>query len=80
MKEYKYLSRLQRDSELDNKNYFTDFDRYFYHEIEDRQIFGRENYKSFAEYIQNNSEEIDLYEHQIWEQLKSLPLLISKTK
>ena len=72
------MSRLQRDIELDNKNYFDDFDRYFEHEIEERQIFGRENYKKFSEYLQFNEEEYEIYEHQIWEQLRSLPLLLSK--
>ena len=56
MKEFKYLSRLQRDADMDDRNYFDDFDRYFEYEIEDRQIFGKENYKKYGEYLNSNQE------------------------
>lgn len=51
VKEFKYLARLERDADFDNSEYFGDFDRLFEYQIEDKQIFGRENYKSYSEML-----------------------------
>lgn len=79
MKEFKYLARLERDADFDNSDYFAGFDRLFEYQLEDKQIFGRENYKSYSEMLKNTQEEFENYENSVWEQLKSLPLLIQKT-
>ena len=42
--------------DLELKNYFETFDRYFEFEIEERQIFGANNYKNYTQ-LQQHIEE-----------------------
>ena len=78
VKEYKYLSRLERDSELELSQYLEDFDHYFQFEYEDKGIFAKTDFKNYSELKKSFDEEFETYSVTTWSQVQSLPTLLNK--
>jgi hypothetical protein len=78
VKEFRYLSRLERDCEGDLDSFLEGFDSYFSSDLEDRQLFRGNDYKSFTQMKSQLQDDHQLFASQLFKQLEHLPLLLDK--